>query len=51
VKPVVERFLDGMPRKFEVAEGDVRISGALVDYDEVGKRTVKVELLHLRRGR
>lgn len=51
VKPVVEKFLDGMPRKFEVAEGDVRISGALVDYDEVEKRTLKVELLHLRRGR
>jgi hypothetical protein len=51
VKPVVERFLDGMPRKFEVAEGDVRISGAIVDYDEAAKRTAKVELLHLRRGR
>jgi metallophosphoesterase (TIGR00282 family) len=51
VRPVVERFLDGMPRKFDVAEGDVRISGALVDYDEVAKRTSKVELLHLRRGR
>ena len=23
VKPVIERFLDGMPRRFEVAEGDV----------------------------
>jgi 2',3'-cyclic-nucleotide 2'-phosphodiesterase len=51
VRPVVDRFLDGMPRKFEVAEGDVRISGAVVDYDEVEKRTLKVELLHLRRGR
>ncbi len=51
VKPVLGRFLDGMPRKFEVAEGDVRISGAIVDYDETAKRTAKVELLHLRRGR
>ncbi len=51
VKPVLERFLDGMPRKFEVAEGDVRISGAVIDYDEEGRRSSKVELLHLRRGR
>ena len=51
VKAVVGRFLDGMPRKFEVAEGDVRISGAVVDYDEGAKRTTKVELLHMRRGR
>lgn len=51
IRPIVDRFLDGMPRKCEVAEGDVRISGALVDYDEVEKRTRKVELLHLRRGR
>ncbi len=51
VRPVVDRFLDGMPRKCEVAEGDVRISGAIVEYDEVQKRTLKVELLHLRRGR
>jgi hypothetical protein len=40
-----------MPRKCEVAEGDVRISGAIVDYDEVAKRAMKVELLHLKRGR
>ncbi len=30
VQPVVARFLDGMPRKFPVAEGDVRLCGALV---------------------
>lgn len=51
VRPVVDRFLDGMPRKCEVAEGDVRLSGAIVEYDEVERRTRRVELLHLRRGR
>jgi 2',3'-cyclic-nucleotide 2'-phosphodiesterase len=50
VAPVVGRFLDGMPRRFEVAEGDVRISGALVDYDETAKRTTKVELITVRRA-
>ncbi len=33
VQPVVARFLDGMPRKFPVAEGDVRLCGAFVRID------------------
>ena len=27
VAPVISRFMDGMPRRFEVATGDVRLSG------------------------
>jgi hypothetical protein len=50
VKPVVDKFLDGLPRKFEVAEGDVRISAALVEYDPATKRTVRVELVTVRRN-
>jgi 2',3'-cyclic-nucleotide 2'-phosphodiesterase len=50
VAPVLGRFIDGMPRRFEVAEGDVRISAALVEYDEVAKRTAKVELITVRRA-
>ncbi|MDF3058872.1 MAG: hypothetical protein K0R17_3087 [Rariglobus sp.] len=50
VAPVVSRFLDGMPKRFEVAEGDVRISGALVDYDAETKRTTKVDLITVRRA-
>ncbi len=50
VVPVVGRFLDGMPRRFEVAEGDVRISGALVDYDPEAKRATKVDLITVRRA-
>ena len=33
VQPVVARFFDGMPRKFPVAAGDVRLCGALVKID------------------
>lgn len=33
VGPVVEKFRDGMPRRFEIAEGDVRLNGVLVDLD------------------
>lgn len=50
VAPVVSRFLDGMPKRFEVAEGDVRISGALVDYDEAAKRATEVRLITVRRA-
>jgi calcineurin-like phosphoesterase len=48
VKAVIGRFLDGMPRRFDVAEGDVRLSGAVVEFDEVTKRAVKCELLTVR---
>jgi metallophosphoesterase (TIGR00282 family) len=44
IAPVVARFLDGMPRRFEVAEGDVRLSGALVEFDGAG-RADRVEWL------
>jgi metallophosphoesterase (TIGR00282 family) len=37
---VIERFLTGMPRRFEPATGDVRLQGALVAIDpESGKAT------------
>lgn len=49
VQPVIGRFLDGMPRKFDIAEGDVRISAALVEFDPASKRAVKCELVSLRR--
>jgi len=33
VEPVVARFIDGLPRKFTVATGDVRLCGVLVDLE------------------
>ncbi len=50
VEPVVEKFKDGLPRRFDIAEGDVRISGAFVEYDPEAKRAVKVELVTVRRN-
>lgn len=44
IEPVVGRFLDGLPRRFEVATGDVRLSGALVEVSANGRAT-KVEWL------
>ncbi len=51
IKPVLDRFIDGMPRKFDVAENDVRISSALVEFDPQTKKALKCELMTIRRNR
>jgi metallophosphoesterase (TIGR00282 family) len=48
VEPVIARFLDGMPRRFGVAEGDVRLSGALIEIDASKATARKIELLTVR---
>lgn len=47
-EPVVAKFLDGMPRRFPVATGDVRLSGALIDIAPGMARAEKIELLTVR---
>lgn len=47
-EPVIAKFLDGMPRRFEVASGDVRLSGALVEIAPGSAQTTKIELLTAR---
>jgi metallophosphoesterase (TIGR00282 family) len=37
IEPVIQRFVDGMPRRFEVATGDVRLSGTIVQFDAQGR--------------
>ncbi len=48
VEPVVAKFLDGMPRRFEVASGDVRLSAVLIDLAEGTGLAEKIELLTVR---
>ncbi len=45
VQPVLHKFLDGLPRRFEVAKGDVRLSGALIEFDSDAKRTTAMRLV------
>jgi len=47
IAPVIARFVDGMPRRFEVATGDNRLCGALVDFGPAG-RAEKIEWLSLK---
>jgi metallophosphoesterase (TIGR00282 family) len=49
VAPVVAKFLDGMPRRFEVATEDVRISGAMIEISASMAHAQKIELLTVRR--
>lgn len=49
VRPVVERFLDGMPRRFDVATEDVRMSGAVVEINPSSANAQKIELLTVRK--
>jgi len=43
---VIARFRDGMPRRFDVASGDVRLSGTIVEFNAAG-RAEKIEWLSL----
>jgi len=43
----IGRFLDGMPRKLEVAEGDVRLCGLAIDIDPKTGRARAVERIEL----
>ena len=45
---IIQRFLNGLPARFEVAEGDVQMHTALIDVDESTGRARSVEHLVFR---
>jgi calcineurin-like phosphoesterase len=45
---VVARFLDGMPRRFDVATEDVRMSAVLIEISESMAKAEKIELVTVR---
>lgn len=49
IEPVVNKFVDGLPRRFEVATEDVRLSGALIEIGASMARAQKIELLTVKR--
>lgn len=49
VRPVIDRFIDGMPRRFDVATADVRLSSVLVNISASMARAEKIELLTVRK--
>ena len=46
--PVVAKFMDGMPRRFEVATEDVRLSGVVIEIGASMALAEKIELLTVR---
>ena len=47
--PVLSRFIDGIPRRYGVADGDVRLSAAIVRFDPLTKRATSCELVTVRK--
>jgi hypothetical protein len=45
---VLQRFLDALPARFVVAEGDVQMNTVLIDVDEVTGRARSIERLNFR---
>lgn len=43
IEPVVKRFLTYQPQKFEVAKGQVRLQGAIVEIDEVTGKAISIQ--------
>lgn len=43
VEPVMERFLSGMPARFDVARGNVKLCGAIVEVDGQTGKALKIE--------
>ena len=47
IAPVIARFVDGMPRRFPVAEYDIRLCGALLKLDRETGLCVSIEQVNL----
>jgi 2',3'-cyclic-nucleotide 2'-phosphodiesterase len=47
-KGIVQRFLDGMPARFAVAEGDIQMNAVMIDADESTGRAHSIERLNFR---
>jgi hypothetical protein len=41
-EPIIEKFLTQLPTKFEVAEGDVRFNGVVVEVDEQSGKAIEI---------
>ena len=47
-KPIVQRFLDALPAKFAVAEGDVQMNTVQIDIDESTGRARGIDRVNFR---
>jgi len=40
---IIQKFLDQLPARFEVAKGDVRLSGVLLEADPTTGRAISIQ--------
>ncbi len=45
---IIERFLTGIPNKFDIAKGDIRLQGALLDIDSATGKANSIERISVR---
>jgi hypothetical protein len=50
IAPVVKKFTTNMPAPFDVAEGDPRLSGAIVEVDPASGRALSIRRVQIREG-
>jgi metallophosphoesterase (TIGR00282 family) len=43
IEPVIQRFLTGIPQRFEVAKERVRLNGVVIEIDEASGKAVKIQ--------
>jgi 2',3'-cyclic-nucleotide 2'-phosphodiesterase len=43
IEPIIRRFMSQIPQRFEVAKGQVRLQGAIVEIDENTGRALRIE--------
>lgn len=48
VKPVLKKFITGMPSRFAMAEGPATLEGAVIEFDPKTKRAISIETLRIR---
>ena len=48
LKPVLTKFLSGMPSRFKIAEGPATLEGAVITFDPKTKRASSIETLRVR---
>ena len=46
IDPIVRRFISNVPAIFPVADGEVRLRGALIDVDEENGRALRIVRLN-----
>ena len=47
-KPVLQKFLTGVPARFDVADGPATLEGAVIEFDPATRRAVSIEPLRIR---